>query len=259
MKHLITYLLLLTATIAPSAAATLGQQADSAYNAEDYRQAIELYQRSIATEGMSSTAYYNLGNAYYRNDNPGRAVLSYERALRLDPTNADARQNLEFVRSRIQDRPEDDTPFFVSLHRGIRDSFTANTWAWIAFVTFLILAGAVALYIFASSVPLRKTGFFAAIVLVVIFIYFICVAVDSMDTARSHTGAVVVAPSTQLSSVPRQSRTSADKVVTIHEGTRVEIVDSVSTPDDPVSPVWYEVKINNSARAWLRASDVEKI
>jgi hypothetical protein len=47
--------------------------------------------------------------------------------------------------------------------------------------------------------------------------------------------------------------------VTIHEGTKVEIIDSIATPDDPVSPKWYNVKINNSAKAWLRASDVERI
>jgi hypothetical protein len=47
--------------------------------------------------------------------------------------------------------------------------------------------------------------------------------------------------------------------VPIHEGTKVEIVDSVATPDDPDSAKWYDVKINNSTRAWLRASDVERI
>ncbi|MDE6468064.1 MAG: SH3 domain-containing protein, partial [Muribaculaceae bacterium] len=54
-------------------------------------------------------------------------------------------------------------------------------------------------------------------------------------------------------------RGTSDKVVTIHEGTRVQIIDSVATPDDPVSPRWYNVKINNGTKAWLRASDVERI
>lgn len=244
---------------ANAAALTIGEMADSAYNKEDYREAIRLYTESIEKEGKSSTAYYNLGNAYYRNDNIGKAVLCYERALRLNPTNADARQNLDFVRSRIQDRPEDDTAFIASLHRSVVASAKPDVWAWTAFVFFLLFIGAVGMYMFTNNVMLRKTGFFGGLVLFFIFIYFVWVAADAAGTAKSHESAVVTVPSTQLSSAPRSARSSSDKVVSIHEGTKVEIVDSVATPDDPVSPRWYEVKINNATRAWLRSSDVERI
>ncbi|MDE6206788.1 MAG: tetratricopeptide repeat protein, partial [Muribaculaceae bacterium] len=207
----------------------------------------------------SSDIYYNLGNAYFRNDKPGMAVVNYERALQLDPTNSDARTNLAFVRNRIQDRPEDDTSFISGLHRGVVTSATANAWAWIAFTVFLLLVGAIGLYIFSTSVTLRKAGFFGGIVLLVVFLYTLFVAADALEAATGHERAVVVVPSTQLSSVPRASRSADDKVVSIHEGTVVEIVDSVRTPDDPVSPMWYNVKINNSTKAWLRSSDVTRI
>lgn len=259
MKKFLTLAIIICAIAFRAAALTVGQQADSAYNKENYREAIALYLQSVSEEGKSSTAYYNLGNAYFRNDNLGKAVLSYERALKLDPANKDARQNLDFVKSRIQDRPEDDTSFFTALHRSTVSTFHPDTWAWIAFAVFLLLAGSAALYMFSNNVLLRKTGFFGGAVLLFIFIYVLTVAADAAATARSHESAVVITPSTQLSSAPRAARTSSDKVVTIHEGTRVEIIDSVATPDDPVSPKWYEVKINNSTRAWLRASDVERI
>lgn len=259
MKKIFTLTLLCIATALNALASSLGAEADSAYNKENYRLAIELYNRSIAEEGQSSTAYYNLGNAYYRNDNLGKAVVSYERALKLDPTNGDARQNLEFVRSRIQDKPEDDTAFFSKLHRSVAAGCHPDTWAWIAFGTFVLLMGAVAMYIFSRNVAMRKAGFFGGLILFFIFAYFLFVAYDSARIARSHDDAVVVSPSTQLTSAPRAARTANDKVVTIHEGTKVEIIDSVATPDDPVSPKWYNVKINNGTKAWLRASDVERI
>lgn len=242
-----------------SFALSVGAMADSAYNKENYREAIDLYLQSIATEGKSSTAYYNLGNAYFRNDNLGKAVVYYERALRLDPTNADARQNLDFVRSRIQDRPEDDTPFFSTIHHKVISSFAPNTWAWLTFILFVVLVGAAALYLFSHNIALRKTGFFGGIVLMCVFVYTLLVSFDAATISQSHESAVVIVPNTQLSSAPRASRTSSDKVVTIHEGTKVEIVDSVATPDDPISPQWFEVKINNGTRAWLRAVDVERI
>jgi len=258
MKKIVSYILILICGLSANAM-SIGQQADSAYNAEDYRLAIELYNKSIAEEGRSSDILYNLGNAYYRADKLGKAVVCYQRALRLDPTNEDARTNLEFVHSRILDRPEDDTAFLAKLHHSLLGSMTANAWAWTAFIMFVILMGAVALYIFSTDVTMRKTGFFGGIVLLVLFAYSLIIASDASSTASSHDSAVVITPTTQLSSAPRAAKTAQDKVVTIHEGTTVEIVDSVPTPDDPVSPMWYNVKINNATKAWLRASDVERI
>ena len=83
MKNIITSLLFVILSI-PSFALTLGQQADSAYNAENYPEAISLYKQSIEREGRSDDIYYNLGNAYYRADKPGMAVLNYD--ARCDST-----------------------------------------------------------------------------------------------------------------------------------------------------------------------------
>ena len=242
-----------------ASALTIAQEADSAYNKEDYRSAIGLYERSLAEEGLSADTYYNLANAHYRNNAPGKAVANYERALRIDPTHADARTNLEFVRGRIQDRPEDDSSFLSNLHRGIMDKMDADSWAWVALGVFVLLLAAASLYIFSRRIPLRKTGFFGGIVLLFLFAYTLTLAYGSMARARSHDEAVVIAPTTHLSSTPRANRSQTDKVVAIHEGTKVEIVDSVATPDDPVSPRWYNVKINNSTKAWVRGTDVERI
>ena len=83
---------------------SLVEQADSAYVQEKYKLAVELYQQAIQQDGVSSNLYYNLGNAYYRTGNVAQSILAYERALRLNPANEDARSNLEFVNSRIVDK-----------------------------------------------------------------------------------------------------------------------------------------------------------
>lgn len=258
-RHISILILALTVLCAPGAQASDALRADSAYNHEEYGAAIRLYQAAIATEGPDSEIYYNLGNAYYRNGNLGQAVIAYERSLRLDPTNSDARHNLGFVRSRIADRPEDDSSFLANMHDAIMSKAKPNTWAWTAFGVFLCILGSAALYIFARGVGLRKAGFFGAIVLVFLFLYTVYLAYDSKALATSDRYAVVTSPSATLTSAPRAARSATDPTVTIHEGTKVEITDSVATPDDPVSPVWYNVKINNGTQAWLRASDVEKI
>ena len=72
----------------------LAQSGDSAYAADNFVLARELYTEAMKTGGSSAVLFYNLGNAYYRQGNLGKAIVNYERALKLDPTNADARENL---------------------------------------------------------------------------------------------------------------------------------------------------------------------
>lgn len=256
MKKYIIFIIL--CLLAPFVRANVASEADSAYVRDDFPRAIELYRTALNQGEVSATLYYNLGNAYYRDGKLGRAVISYERALRLDPANADARANLAFVQTRLQDLPEDDNSFLTDLHHSVVTAASANAWAWVAFGTFLLLLGAVALYIFARGVRARKIGFFGGGALLVLTVYFVVVAYGAAARVHDDSMAVVTVPTTLLNSVPRQPK-QTEKVVPLHEGTKVQIIDSVLTPDDPVSPRWYNVKINNSTGAWLRATDVERI
>ncbi len=258
MKKIIFTILVAMAAMMTARAEASHALADSAYNKEQYGEAINLYREILAGEGNSPEVLYNLGNAYYRRGDVARAVLNYERALRLDPTHPEARANLAFVRSRLQDKPEDNNSFLTRLHGSVVTAAAANTWAWAAVVAFVILCGAVALYIFAGNVALRKLGFFGGIIMLAVSIYLIVVAANAASRVDDHSEAIITAPSTMLNSAPRQPR-QTEKVVPLHEGTKVEIVDSVATPDDPVSPRYYKVRINGSSPAWLRATDVERI
>jgi hypothetical protein len=56
--------------------------------------------------GYSAASLYNLANAYARAGKPGFAVLNYERARLLDPTDADIDANLRQVRTAAGIPPE---------------------------------------------------------------------------------------------------------------------------------------------------------
>lgn len=51
-----------------------------------------------AQQGYSAQALYNLANSYARDARPGMAILNYERARLLDPTDPDIDANLRRVR-----------------------------------------------------------------------------------------------------------------------------------------------------------------
>ena len=73
----------------------LGNQA---YMRKDYAAAITYYRQAAKKRGFSASLLYNLGNSYARSGKIGPAILAYEQALRLTPTNPDIHTNLESIR-----------------------------------------------------------------------------------------------------------------------------------------------------------------
>jgi Ca-activated chloride channel homolog len=74
---------------------------DYAAAAAHYRQALEK-----APEHLKSRLHYNLGNTAYRLGDLHGAIGSYESALRITPNDVQARENLEFVRKRLQEQEQ---------------------------------------------------------------------------------------------------------------------------------------------------------
>lgn len=79
---------------------------------DDADQAQRLYEKAILNyekiidEGRirNSKLYYNLGNAYFLNEDIGRAILNYRRAEKLDKADTNIQKNLAFARSRRIDQ-----------------------------------------------------------------------------------------------------------------------------------------------------------
>ncbi len=70
-----------------------------------YQSAALRYERLISEAGIrNEKLYYNLGNAYYRSGDFGRAILNYRRAQALAPSDSNVRQNLEAARGARTDR-----------------------------------------------------------------------------------------------------------------------------------------------------------
>src|SRR5206468_2741332 len=66
-----------------------------------FKEAIPAYEHLIDSSVQSPTIYFNLGNAWYKVGQPGRAVAAYLRAERLAPRDPSVRFNLDFVRRQV--------------------------------------------------------------------------------------------------------------------------------------------------------------
>src|SRR5690606_11741 len=90
------------------------RKAERSYDEKKYRLAIENYEKLIEQGYASYQLYYNLGNAYYRNNELGRAIYNYELARKLEPNDEDVRINLSIAASKTIDKIESKENFFIS-------------------------------------------------------------------------------------------------------------------------------------------------
>jgi tetratricopeptide (TPR) repeat protein len=73
--------------------------ANALYESGHTPEAIRMYEQLVAQGVQDSGLLYNLGNAYYRQNDLGRAILNYELAARLAPRDPDVRANLSLARA----------------------------------------------------------------------------------------------------------------------------------------------------------------
>ena len=101
-------------------------QANTAFAQKDYGRAAGDYQAILAQQGFSAPVLFNLANAYYRDGKLGLAILNYERARLLAPSDGDIAFNLHVARAKagLADRP---TLWFDRAAR----FFSLNTLSWL--------------------------------------------------------------------------------------------------------------------------------
>lgn len=247
--------LIISVFLCLSSRADIVAQADSAYLADDFLNAAALYEQSIQQLGPSADRYYNLGNAYYRAGLPGMAIVSYERALRIAPTNSDIRENLEFVNTKTTDRINQQSGLIGGAADRVASKLHPNVWTWAAVVSFLLALGGVMLYFSASGIMLRKAGFFGAGILLLICILTNVFGYRAAHRATAANQAVITAPSVILSTTPRTPKDRTEEALLLHEGTKVTILDSIASANE----TWFDVRVDNEHRAWIPASALEVI
>ena len=222
---------------------------DDAYELKHYDEAIGIYEAVIKEQGPTKQLYYNLGNAYYRANEIGKAILNYERALRLDPTDEDAMANLELAQEYIKDEvTEQPEIFLVSWFNTAINLFGVDTWATIAVVAFIIALFGVAMLLVLKSRSVRSVGLTIAIIAVVISVFANIAALSLYNFVTDKSHAIVMKEEVTMMSAPG----SSTALIKIHEGRKVTITDD--TIED-----WKEIQLEDGTIGWVKRNDIERI
>ncbi|MBW4866738.1 tetratricopeptide repeat protein [Prevotella salivae] len=222
--------------------------ANKAYKEKRYQQAIKDYELLLRTQRTASL-YYNLGNAYYRTGNYTKAILNYERAAKINPSDRDIKFNLQFVRAQLKDGfIDEDESFLMKWYKSIINVMSIDCWAILGIISIIIAIFGSLSYFFMSSVAIRKYGFYISSIGIVLFILSTIFAISRKSVITDNNYAIVLSPIVYIKNAPN---TGTNEIL-LHEGTKVYIIDRTFKD-------WYKVKLSDNREGWLPIHSVEEI
>ena len=231
-------------------AESLWETGISAYAEGNWEAAEEAWTAIDAAGLESPELYYNIGNACFKASDYAHAILYYERALRLDPSYSDARFNLEFTQEFIQDRIESVPEFFLKTWvRKIDYLLSSGAWTVLFFIFLALALACILLYLLGGETAKRRTGFFGSIIAMLIAVMCLAFAASQRADYNKADSAIVTTPVASVKSSPGAD--SAKDLFILHEGTKVEILDSVGE--------WCNIELSDGRQGWMKSSDFEVI
>lgn len=223
--------------------------ANEAYIAGDFARAEELYERIVEDDKHSLKLYFNLANACFKQNELGKAILYYKRALRLNPGDEDVRHNLAIAESLTKDRIEAVPEFFLKTWlRSVRNTLSCRSWTILSLAMLAAVLILGLLFVLSQRLALRKTGFYGMLAAMVMLVATTWFAASERRAMLDREEAVVMTSTASVKSSPDRSATD---LFVLHEGTTLRVV---SVLDE-----WSEVVIADGKKGWIESNKVEQI
>ena len=218
-------------------------KANQAYREGRFQEAIDGYTRLVQDGQGNGHLYYNLGNAYFRQNDLGKAILFYERAYRLMPRDADLRFNLGYALDQTRDAIPKNQSFIRMTFFWLND-FNLGELFWGFAIVNILFWGVLLLRFFFQ----REWTYYVLFV----FLFFWLIAGLSFGLKwhqlATDDRAVILQKEVSVLAGPDTQDTVLFK---LHEGTMVDVERSEDG--------WSLVRLPDKKRGWLTGDAIERI
>ncbi len=216
----------------------LFEQGNEAYSKGNFTGAVEMYEQLITTSGYGAGLLFNLGNSYAQSGQTGKAILNYERALRLAPSNSDIQGNLQLIRKESGLFPRE-----YSWSERFFQLLDLNQWTISAFFLLLLLST-----FQLASLKLHFSTQTRRLVSATCFMLFILCAAGAFSRHKQWQPSVVTDSDSRLLLSPFDSAASTSS---IQQGRLVY-------PEKTHSDFSY-ISDETGRRGWIASSAIEPV
>jgi len=222
-------------------------KANADFDQNNFESAINGYRLLLERGVRQPAVYYNLGGAYFKNDQIGMAIAAYLHCLKIDPSFTAAKENLEYVRRYTIDKVEEKPKgFLLNIWYGLIGILPAEWY----FIFTIIVYWALCLIITLMIVGFGKKEILSYL-LILSFIIFIIGVINTNflidETVNSKWGVITVA-SAELREGPGED---FGKIFTGHEGLEFKILSHRQG--------YYLVELANGLKGWIEGSTLTEI
>jgi tetratricopeptide (TPR) repeat protein len=246
MKKIIFIILLTTQVFL---AQTGFEKGNTLYQTGRYEQAISEYESVLAAKQHSAELYFNLGNCYYKLNKVAPAIYNYEKALVLNPDDTEIANNLKFAQKmQIDEIKVIPTVGFSKMVHDFASIFHYNTWAWISvgFSTLFLLCFIG--YYFSKLTVTKRIFFFGMFGLLLLLLVSVSAAISEKNDFDNERPAIVFAEMVLVKSEPQKG---SNTVFTIHEGTKVFVLESMEN--------WRKIQLTDGTEGWIEKTAIKEV
>ncbi|HEY6160147.1 MAG TPA: tetratricopeptide repeat protein [Bacteroidia bacterium] len=225
------------------------EKANEYYHAKDYQHAIQLYKRILETGVESPALYFNLGNCYFKSDSIARAILYYEKAKKLAPSDEDIQFNLKIAGQRVTDRIEAPSSlFFTAWWENIKMSKTIDQWGWLCVSCILLTFMSFATFWVFSASTIKKYGFWGGLFFLLLTIFTFTLAEIRYSESVSSSEAIIMVDAISVKSSPEEK---GKEIFILHSGCKLQVINT--------NGQWSEIRLANNNVGWVPTSSIEFI
>lgn len=220
-------------------------EGNARYSEEEFEEAIAEYEKVLSMGYESGPLYYNLGNAYFKHGELGRAILNYLRAAKLMPQEADLKANLNYARSLVKNgRAAPGKNWFAWLFFALADSFSLDSITFVSMVLYFTLALLVVLAITRAG-PGKIYLYINSALSIALIISLSLLAVKYKKEILQKEAVCVV----ERADSKFEPSVSGTTFFTLSEGEPVTIVASKKD--------WVKIRRQDGKQGWIKRADID--
>jgi hypothetical protein len=248
-NHFLIFILLLISVpvFAANNDAALWNNANQFYAQKSYDSAARIYETLLKTNEGNAQLHYNTGNAYYRLNKIGLAVLNYEKAAHLEPSNKEISDNLLLAKSKVQGNMQETNPiFFVAWWNALNHAIDVDMWAILTLIVFLVVLS----LLYFSRMKKGNFSYAGRWISLSIVIWLLCGTMTWISYNEfAHPGKAVVI---STNAVFLQTPQSSGKIIgSLPEGLVIEVLKKQDG--------FYNIELQNGKSGWIAATEIGEV